>query len=193
MVITCADSRVCPSTVLGFQPGEAFTVRNIANLVPPMYRASETKAALQFAICTLEVKNILVTGHSKCAGIQALMSKNNSIKADLMSLKDDFNSKGFIKDWVSIAHNAKRSTKAAAGNLSLEMQCQHCEKESINVSLRHLLAYPWIKKRVIKGKLSLHGGYYNFVDCTFEKWTLLYKNGREGGNKHVLTKSSLWS
>ena len=34
MVIACADSRVCPSAVLGFQPGEAFVVRNIANLVP---------------------------------------------------------------------------------------------------------------------------------------------------------------
>lgn len=34
MVIACADSRVCPSEILGFQPGEAFTVRNIANIVP---------------------------------------------------------------------------------------------------------------------------------------------------------------
>jgi len=36
MVIACADSRVCPSNILGFQPGEAFMIRNIANLVPPM-------------------------------------------------------------------------------------------------------------------------------------------------------------
>lgn len=36
MVIGCADSRVCPSYVLGFQPGEAFTIRNVANLVTPV-------------------------------------------------------------------------------------------------------------------------------------------------------------
>jgi hypothetical protein len=36
MVIACADSRVCPSNILGFQPGEAFMIRNVANLVPPL-------------------------------------------------------------------------------------------------------------------------------------------------------------
>lgn len=35
MVFACSDSRVCPSHVLDFQPGEAFMVRNVANLVPP--------------------------------------------------------------------------------------------------------------------------------------------------------------
>jgi carbonic anhydrase len=34
MVFACADSRVCPSVTLGLLPGEAFTVRNISNMVP---------------------------------------------------------------------------------------------------------------------------------------------------------------
>ncbi|XP_065881965.1 beta carbonic anhydrase 5, chloroplastic-like isoform X3 [Euphorbia lathyris] len=62
MVITCVDSRVCPCNILGFEPGQAFMVRNVAKLVP-----------------SFEVENIFVIGHSNCAGIQALMSmKNNS-------------------------------------------------------------------------------------------------------------------
>ena len=35
MVFACADSRCCPSVTLGLQPGEAFTIRNIAAMVPP--------------------------------------------------------------------------------------------------------------------------------------------------------------
>ncbi|PNX61995.1 carbonic anhydrase chloroplastic-like, partial [Trifolium pratense] len=49
------DSRVCPSNILGFQPGEVFMIRNIANLVPVMKNGpSECNAALQFAVTTLQ-------------------------------------------------------------------------------------------------------------------------------------------
>ncbi|GAB2230332.1 hypothetical protein Droror1_Dr00014594 [Drosera rotundifolia] len=81
VVIACADSRVCPSIILGFEPGEAFILRNVANLVPPFEKGtSETNAALEFAVNALEVENILVIGHSCCGGIRALMSMDD--KAD---------------------------------------------------------------------------------------------------------------
>lgn len=54
MVIACADSRVCPSSILGFQPGEAFVVRNVANLVPPhevCYRYSVRMTVLRVSKC----------------------------------------------------------------------------------------------------------------------------------------------
>ncbi|KAL8209546.1 hypothetical protein R6Q57_006278 [Mikania cordata] len=167
MVISCADSRVCPSYILGFQPGEAFVVRNVANLVPPFENGPcETNAALEFSVNALQVENILVTGHSCCGGIRALMS-----------MEDEKNSSSFIKNWVVVGKAARSTTKATTSNLSFDQQCKHCEKESINNSLMNLLTYPWVEERVAKGLLSLHGGYYDFVDCTYEKWVLDYQRG----------------
>ncbi|XVF01508.1 hypothetical protein REPUB_Repub04eG0094800 [Reevesia pubescens] len=183
MVIACADSMVCPSNILGFQPGEAFMVRNVANMVPTYESGpSETNAALEFAVNSLEVENILIIGHSCCGGIRALMS-----------MQDEADSSSFIRSWVIVGKNAKISTKVAASNLSFDQQCTHCEKESINCSMLNLLTYPWIEEKVKKGVLSLHGGYYDFVDCTFEKWTLDYKESiMDGKNKVVVKNRSFW-
>ncbi|XP_050385597.1 beta carbonic anhydrase 5, chloroplastic-like isoform X2 [Argentina anserina] len=184
LVIGCADSRVCPSTILGFQPGEAFMVRNIANLVPPFESGpSETNAALEFSVNTLEVKNILVVGHSCCGGIRALMSMNDEVD------------KSFIQSWVVNGKDARSWTKAAASKLSFDQQCKHCEKESVNRSLLNLLTYPWIEEKVKKGIVSVHGGYYDFVDCTFEKWTLDYKedNLKEKHGRISVKNQLRWS
>ncbi|XP_057974931.1 beta carbonic anhydrase 5, chloroplastic-like isoform X2 [Malania oleifera] len=184
MVIACADSRVCPSNILGFQPGEAFMIRNVANLVPPFeYGPSETNAALEFAVNTLEVENILVIGHSSCAGIETLMS-----------IRDDVNSSSFMKNWIANGKVAMLRTKAAVAHLSFDQQCRHCEKESINRSLLHLLTYPWIEDRARKEMLSVHGGYYDFLNCTFEKWTLDFKGScyEKGLERCIVKDQALW-
>ncbi|KAM3340870.1 Beta carbonic anhydrase 5, chloroplastic [Capsicum baccatum] len=180
LVISCADSRVCPSNILGFQPGEAFVVRNIANLVPPYETGpSETKAALEFSVNTLKVKNILVIGHSRCGGIRALMSMDNETGSS------------FIRNWVIVGKSARATTKAVASNLSFDQQCKHCEKESVNGSLMNLLTYPWIKDKVNKGELLIHGGYYDFVDCSFEKWTL--ENNTRVDDQVSIRNREFWS
>lgn len=183
MVIACADSRVCPSNILGFQPGEALMIRNVANLVPPFENgASETNAALEFAVNTLEVKNILVIGHSSCAGIETLMR-----------MQDDGDSSSLTHSWVINAKVAKLRTKAVAPHLSFDQQCRHCEKESINSSLLNLRTYPWIEDRAKKEMLSLHGGYYDFLRCTFEKWTLDMNGTRPvGGGRYLDKDRELW-
>ncbi|XP_028787233.1 beta carbonic anhydrase 5, chloroplastic [Neltuma alba] len=183
MVIACADSRVCPSNILGFQPGEAFTIRNVANLVPPFESGpSETNAALEFAVNSLKVENIMVIGHSCCGGIYALMS-----------MQDDTNA-SFIKSWVVVGKNARMKTEATASSLDFEQKCRHCEKESVNNSLSNLLTYPWIETKVANGELSIHGGYYDFTECTFEKWTLDYKNTKmEQSGRFAVKDTMFWS
>lgn len=163
MVFACSDSRVCPSHVLDFQPGEAFVVRNIASMVPAYdkVRYSGVGAAIEYAVLHLKVENILVIGHSACGGIKGLMS-----------LPDDgATSTDFIEDWVKICLPAKNKVKAECSGDFGEL-CSACEKEAVNVSLGNLLTYPFVRDGLVKKTLALKGGYYDFVKGSFELWGL---------------------
>jgi carbonic anhydrase len=74
-VICCSDSRCPTEKMMGFNPGECFTVRNIANCV--MNGDLSINAATQFAVDVLGVENILVVGHRDCGGIKAAMTRQS--------------------------------------------------------------------------------------------------------------------
>ncbi|CAG7901910.1 unnamed protein product [Brassica rapa] len=169
LVFACADSRVCPSHILNFQLGEAFIVRNIANMVPPYDKTkhSNVGAALEYPITVLNVESILVIGHSCCGGIKGLMA----IEDDAAPYKSEF-----IEDWIQICAPAKNKTKQDCKDLSFDDQCTNCEKkEAVNVSLGNLLSYPFVRERVVKNKLAIRGAHYDFVKGTFDLWELDFK------------------
>ncbi|XP_059448555.1 carbonic anhydrase 2-like isoform X2 [Corylus avellana] len=164
MVFACSDSRVCPSHILNFQPGEAFMVRNIANMVPPYdkNKYSGAGAAIEYAVLHLKVENILVIGHSCCGGIKGLMNIPD----------DGTTASEFIEQWVQICSPAKAKIKTDHSELSFTEQCTNCEKEAVNVSLGNLLTYPFVKDAVGKKTLALKGAHYDFVNGTFKLWDL---------------------
>ncbi|ESQ28178.1 hypothetical protein EUTSA_v10018978mg [Eutrema salsugineum] len=168
LVFACSDSRVCPSHILNFQPGEAFVVRNIANMVPPFdqKRHSGVGAAVEYAVVHLKVENILVIGHSRCGGIKGLMSIEN----DAAPTQSDF-----IENWVKIGAAARNKIKEEHKDLSSDDQCDKCEKEAVNVSLGNLLSYPFVRAAVVKNTLAIRGAHYNFVKGTFDLWELDFK------------------
>ncbi|XP_024528226.1 carbonic anhydrase 2 isoform X3 [Selaginella moellendorffii] len=171
MVIACSDSRVCPTTILNFRPGEAFVVRNIANMVPPPEQAGYpgTSAALEYAVRVLKVENILVIGHSRCGGIDALMT-----------LKENTKRWRFIDNWVKIGIPARAAAlEATRKNPSLQHKCRTCERTSVNGSLVNLLRFSFVKEAVSNAKLQLHGGYYNLAEGSFEYWKF-GANGKSG-------------
>ncbi|KAG6398234.1 hypothetical protein SASPL_139689 [Salvia splendens] len=165
MIFACSDSRVCPSHVLDIQPGEAFVVRNVANLVPPFDKTkfSGVGAAVEYAVLHLKVKEIVVIGHSACGGIKGVMSFPY----------DGSTSTDFIEDWVSIALPAKNKTLAdCAKDTPFGEQCATCEKEAVNVSLGNLVSYPFVREGLVKKTVALKGAHYDFVKGSFELWAL---------------------
>ncbi|KAK3041793.1 hypothetical protein RJ639_000309, partial [Escallonia herrerae] len=151
LVFACSDSRVCPSHVLDFQPGEAF-----------MTKHSGVGAAIEYAVLHLKVENIVVIGHSLCGGIKGLMSIP----------EDGSTASEFIENWVKICMSAKNKVKAEFHSLDFAEQCKNCEKEAVNVSLGNLLTYPFVREGALKKTLSLKGGHYDFVHGVFELWNL---------------------
>ncbi|XP_064971533.1 carbonic anhydrase 1-like isoform X2 [Musa acuminata AAA Group] len=164
LVFACADSRVCPSVVLSFQPGEAFIVRNIANMVPPydQTRYSGVGAAVEYAVVHLKVEYIVVIGHSRCGGIKGLMSMK----------EDGTTSSDFIEEWMKICLPAMEKVKAEHSGLPFTDQCTQCEKEAVNISLENLKTYPFVTEEVEKNTLKLIGAHYDFVAGSFGTWEI---------------------
>jgi carbonic anhydrase len=153
VLIGCGDSRVDPSMMVRSEPGELFIVRNVANLVPPCehdHSYHGVSAALEYAVCHLEVEHIIVLGHSCCGGIRSLMEGIPSEKNG-----------EYISKWVSIAERAKQQVLETFAGAPPEQQAKACEHASILVSLENLLTFPWIRERVEADTLDLHGWYFD--------------------------------
>jgi carbonic anhydrase len=141
MVVACCDSRVDPSVILQCDPGDLFVVRNIANIVPP-YECDDkhhgTSAALEFGVCYLHVRHLIIFGHSQCGGIDALINGQNLKQND------------FISNWVSLVdrHTVAEDINTVA-------------KKALSYSYENCLTFPWIKERVEKKELVIHRWFFD--------------------------------
>ncbi|TYR31319.1 carbonic anhydrase [Mesorhizobium microcysteis] len=167
MVIACCDSRAAPETIFDCGPGELFVVRNVANLVPPYApdgKHHSTSAALEFAVQSLKVKHIVVLGHGRCGGIRAALDPS----AAPLSPGD------FIGKWMGLVAPA---AEAVAGN---EMMTQSerqtaLERISIRYSLANLRSFPCVSILEGKGRLSLHGAWFDI--SSGELWAMNPQTG----------------
>jgi carbonic anhydrase len=152
MVIACCDARVDISAIFDTEPGELFILRNVANLVPPDEPEGKyhgTSAGIEFAIQGLKVPHLIVLGHSHCGGVAAYRQK----------VRDKVAERGFIGSWLTMLDNLKidESEIFEFGDETA------FEFAAIRSSLANLRTFPFIKKRVKEGLLSLHGLHFDLA------------------------------
>jgi carbonic anhydrase len=154
LMIACCDSRCDPALLTDCDPGDMFVVRNVANLVPPYVQATffaATSSAMAFAVSNLEVEHVIVMGHARCGGIRTLMA-NRPAACDEDAL---------IAKWLGIAAEARQQVLQSLPGKEVDTQARACEQAAILISLENLLSYPWIRRRVEEGSLTLHGWYFD--------------------------------
>src|SRR5271154_1053160 len=74
----CWDARVLAELITQSKPGDLFVVKNVGNIVPPASAQGDTNstaAAIEFAVETLRVSDIVICGHSQCGAISALLGE----------------------------------------------------------------------------------------------------------------------
>jgi carbonic anhydrase len=159
MVISCCDSRVDPETIFTAMPGELFVVRNVANLVPPYETGGKyhgVSTAIEFAVMNLRVKHLIVMGHSGCGGVKAALDQSAAIQTEAQ----------FISRWMSMLDDARLRVVSAHQMAPQAEKLKLLELEAIKTSIKNLRTFPFVRDVEEKGRLSLHGAYFEIASGT---------------------------
>lgn len=155
LFITCCDSRVLAELITQSQPGDLFVVKNVGNIVPAAdekTRINSTAAAIEFAVQTLDVSDVVVCGHSLCGGMAALLQGvPNRVEMP------------HLDEWLEIAAPVRKLIERDYHHLSENDRVTAAAEENVLFALENLHTYPCVKSRIAKGTLRLHGWFFNIA------------------------------
>ncbi|GGA19206.1 carbonic anhydrase [Neptunicoccus cionae] len=152
LIISCCDSRVNATSLFGADTGEFFIHRNIANLVPPYEPNRDyhgTSAAIEYAVNTLRVVNVIIMGHTQCGGVAGCHAM---CSGQAPELEEDTS---FVGRWMDILRPG--FDRAVKSSDKEEEQVKELERQSVLVSLENLMTFPFVRDRVEAEDLTLHG------------------------------------
>lgn len=152
LFIACSDSRVVPNLFASTNPGDLFVLRNIGNLIPPCsapFQDNSASAALEFSIFSLKVRDIIVCGHSECGAMQALLQGVEDLD------------RTHLNAWLQ--YGQESLVKVRQGAILDASLALHNQLSQVNVlqQMEHILSYPFVQERVKKGKLRIHGWWFD--------------------------------
>tara|TARA_B100001059_G_C17585306_1_gene451937 strand:- start:7 stop:666 length:660 start_codon:yes stop_codon:yes gene_type:complete len=168
LLIGCSDSRVNMLEIFKASPGELFVHRHIAALVPKYNKKNSLcalLATLEYAVCFLEVKNILVVGHSRCGGVKNYFCNFNK-KKEIVDKKH----KG-LNNWLN---SMKPIGKALKGDPN-EYNYETLEKKTVLLSMQNLISYPFVDDYIKNKKLVICGLWHNIKTGDLEVYNVKNK------------------
>ena len=154
IIIACSDSRADPAMIFNTDPGELFVVRNVANIIPPYEAGSRfhgTGAALEFAVTGLGIGDVIVMGHARCGGINALYrSLSQPVAGE------------FLPNWIDVLRPVAEDVARHSEGTETEV-LRNLEKAAVVHTIETLRTFPFIREREASGAVRLHGWFYGIA------------------------------
>ena len=150
LFITCSDSRVVPSLITQTDPGDLFGCQVVGNIVPAFGATyGGVSATIEYAVSVLEIRHIIICGHSDCAAIKVLLDP--SAVADLPSLRS----------WLDHAEAARRTVQDnKQADITDTELVDVMTRQNVVSQLTNLRTHPSVASRLAGHKLELHGWVY---------------------------------
>ena len=147
--IGCSDSRVPAEKLTGLGPGELFVHRNVANMV--IHTDLNCLSVVQYAVDVLNIKHIIICGHTNCGGIKAAMGTVQDL--------------GLISNWLLHIRDLWFKHGHMLGKLSPEHRANMLTRLNVAEQVYNLGCSSIIRTAWDKGKtLSIHGWVYDVND-----------------------------
>jgi carbonic anhydrase len=150
LFITCADSRIDPNLLTQTEPGELFILRNAGNIVPAYGSVVGGEAGtIEYAVCALKIKNIIVCGHSHCGAMNGLLHPEQLEELPAVSalLSHAAATARILKE--NYAHLTDETTRMTTAI-----------EENVLVQLENLRTHPSVAAALGRDELKLHGWVY---------------------------------
>ena len=156
LFISCVDSRVVPNLITNTLPGDLFVVRNVGNIVPPYTDSAKamrsgylaTTSAIEYALNILNIKNIIICGHSNCGACSAAFEA-----------KKKLDSTPYVQKWLELLEPVKAKVNALKPE-SHSKKIWLCEQINVEYQLENLMTYPFVEEKFDLGELNIYGWYY---------------------------------
>jgi len=150
LFITCADSRIVPTLITQSRPGDLFVCRTIGNQIPLHGTPGDggVGSAVEYALEALDVRDIIVCGHSDCGAMKAVLYPEKTAALPT------------TKAWLKQAEAARATVIGNYPDAADDVLLHVLTEENILAQIRNLTMHPSVAARLARGQLDLHGWFY---------------------------------
>jgi len=153
LFITCCDSRLVPTLITNAAPGELFIVRNVGNIVPSVDRGvlGGVSAAIEYAVDVLQVRHVIVCGHTHCGAIEAILQPERVAHLP------------FVSRWLAESSRVPELIEERYGHLDGEPRMIAAVQENVLVQLENLRSFQFVTRRLDSGQLKMSGWVFKIA------------------------------